>query len=101
MILRNHYHHHHRYYYYYYYYFYYYYYYYYYSYLRLNPALVASQVQRLLDNEAVFPTTPDRPFPADFRATISQIFRRLFRVYAHAYHNHYERMVRYNFKKYH
>lgn len=51
------------------------------------------QVQRLLDDESAFPTRPDAPFPPDFRQTVSQIFRRLFRVYAHTYHNHYERMV--------
>ena len=54
-------------------------------------------VQRQLDSEDIFPTEPSRPFPADFRSIVSQIFRRLFRVYAHAYHNHYERMVALSF----
>lgn len=47
----------------------------------------------MLDDESTFPTRPASPFPPDFRQTVSQIFRRLFRVYAHTYHNHYERMV--------
>lgn len=56
-----------------------------------------SWVQRLLDDESIFPTKPDAQFPSNFRQTISLIFRRLFRVYAHTYHNHYERMVALSF----
>jgi hypothetical protein len=63
----------------------------------LPPPPYPAQVQRLLDDESTFPTRPNVPFPPNFRQTVSQIFRRLFRVYAHTYHNHYERMVALSF----
>ena len=47
-------------------------------------------IQGQLDDEAVFPTKPNNPFPKSFRATVNSIFRRLFRVFAHIYHHHVE-----------
>ena len=37
----------------------------------------------------VFPTAPGVPFPADFEKTVRQIFKRLYRIYAHIYCHHY------------
>ena len=34
--------------------------------------------------------TPGVPFPKNFRDTIRTLFRRLFRVYAHLYSNHFD-----------
>ena len=31
-----------------------------------------------------------KPFPKNFRDTIGRLFRRLFRVYAHLYSNHFD-----------
>jgi len=50
-------------------------------------------VQRLLDDEAVFPSKIGVPFPKDFSRTVKQIFKRLFRVYAHIYHAHFKIIV--------
>jgi len=48
--------------------------------------------QGLLDNEEVFPNKIGVPFPRNFRDTIRTIFRRLFRVYAHLYSNHFDQI---------
>ncbi|CDO71379.1 hypothetical protein BN946_scf184908.g137 [Trametes cinnabarina] len=47
-------------------------------------------VQTLLDNEEIFPSEMGKPFPKNFRDTIGRLFRRLFRVYAHIYSNHFD-----------
>jgi hypothetical protein len=52
-----------------------------------------AQVQSQLDNEAIFPTRIGVPFPDNFRDICSNIFRRLFRVYGHIYHSHFESIL--------
>jgi len=49
-------------------------------------------VQALLDDENVFPSKIGVPFPRNFRDTVKTICRRLFRVYAHLYSNHFEQI---------
>ena len=49
-------------------------------------------MQNLLDDERIFPTEIGKPFPSDFMEHIRNIFKRLFRVYAHIYYCHFERM---------
>jgi len=63
--------------------------------------------QHLLDDETTFPnkigtfwstghgdaqscSSPGVPFPRNFRETVKTIVRRLFRVYAHIYSNHFD-----------
>lgn len=46
-------------------------------------------VQSSIDNETVFPSRIGVPFPKSFPPLVRQIFKRLFRVYAHVYHHHY------------
>ncbi|KAG6919388.1 hypothetical protein DXG01_006271 [Tephrocybe rancida] len=48
--------------------------------------------QSLLDDEAVFPNKIGVPFPRNFRDTVRSIVRRLFRVYAHIYSNHFDQI---------
>mmetsp|Transcript_49342 Transcript_49342/g.124060 ORF Transcript_49342/g.124060 Transcript_49342/m.124060 type:complete len:217 (-) Transcript_49342:209-859(-) len=55
--------------------------------------LLMSWVQKQLDDETIFPSTVDVPFPKDFKNYVKNIFRRLFRVYAHIYHHHFEKIV--------
>jgi MOB kinase activator 1 len=50
-------------------------------------------VQNLLDDEKVFPTELGVPFPKDFIGIVQTIFKRLFRVYAHIYYCHFEKMT--------
>jgi len=48
--------------------------------------------QNILDDETVFPSKPGVPFPPKFRDTVRTIVRRLFRVYAHIYSNHFDQI---------
>lgn len=41
----------------------------------------------------IFPQRPGQPFPRSFLDTVRTIFKRLFRVYAHIYHSHWDMMV--------
>ncbi|KAJ3024149.1 hypothetical protein HKX48_005549 [Thoreauomyces humboldtii] len=43
-------------------------------------------VDSQLDDETIFPTSDE--FPPQFIVVVKQIFKRLFRFYAHVYHNH-------------
>jgi MOB kinase activator 1 len=50
-------------------------------------------VQSNIDNEATFPSRIGVPFPKHFPATLRQLFKRLYRVYAHIYCHHYPVIV--------
>jgi len=50
-------------------------------------------VQKILDDESIFPSRVDVPFPKNFRDEIKNIFKRLFRVYAHIYYSHFHKIV--------
>ena len=51
-------------------------------------AHVMDWVDSLLNDEKVFPSEQDAQFPKDFIKTIKNIFKRLFRIYAHIYYHH-------------
>jgi len=48
-------------------------------------------IQAIIDNE-IFPVQADAPFSPNFRATIKQVLKRLFRVYAHMYYHHFDKI---------
>jgi len=50
-------------------------------------------VQEQLDNEDIFPSKVGVAFPKNFAQIVSNIFKRLFRVYAHIYHSHFPKIV--------
>ncbi|KAK2945041.1 putative Maintenance of ploidy protein mob1 [Blattamonas nauphoetae] len=50
-------------------------------------------VQELLDDETLFPSKIGVPFPKNFKDTVKNIYKRLFRVYAHIYHAHLQKIV--------
>eukprot|EP01092_Planopodium_desertum_P001558 TRINITY_DN12377_c0_g1_i1.p1 TRINITY_DN12377_c0_g1~~TRINITY_DN12377_c0_g1_i1.p1 ORF type:complete len:225 (-),score=25.50 TRINITY_DN12377_c0_g1_i1:67-741(-) len=50
-------------------------------------------VQAILDDEKVFPSRVDVPFPKNFKAIVKRIFKRLFRVYAHIYYSHFDKII--------
>ncbi|KAL2920038.1 Maintenance of ploidy protein mob2 [Polyrhizophydium stewartii] len=54
---------------------------------------VMASVQTSLNDETIFPTKADMPFPKDFHATVKSIFKQLFRVLAHIYHSHYDTIL--------
>lgn len=51
-------------------------------------------VQDQLDDETLFPSKIGVPFPKNFFACAKTILKRLFRVYAHIYHQHFSEVVR-------
>ncbi|XP_043811233.1 MOB kinase activator-like 1A isoform X1 [Manihot esculenta] len=50
-------------------------------------------IESQLDNEMIFPQKLGVPFPQNFRDVVKTIFKRLFRVYAHIYHEHFQKIV--------
>lgn len=51
-----------------------------------------SWTQSILDDEKHFPQTIGKRFPPTFMTTAKTILRRLFRVYAHIYHAHFDQI---------
>ena len=52
-----------------------------------------SYIQSRIDDEATFPSKIGAPFPKNFGGTVKTIWRRLFRVYAHVYCEHFSVIV--------
>ncbi|KAL5995321.1 MOB kinase activator 1B [Asimina triloba] len=50
-------------------------------------------IESLLDDEAIFPQRLGAAFPPNFQSYVKTIFKRLFRVYAHIYHSHFQKIV--------
>jgi MOB kinase activator 1 len=50
-------------------------------------------VQSKLDDETIFPSRVDVPFPKNFQQVVKTIFKRLFRIYAHIYYSHFNKIV--------
>jgi len=55
--------------------------------------LLLEWVDGQLSDERKFPVTGETPFPPDFMPMCKNIFKRLFRVYAHIYHSHFSQFV--------
>ncbi|KAF7495329.1 MOB kinase activator 1B [Sarcoptes scabiei] len=51
-------------------------------------------VQDQLDDESIFPSKIGVAFPKNFNSIAKTILKRLFRVYAHIYHQHFSQVVR-------
>lgn len=52
-----------------------------------------SWVQNQLDDQRIFPSKIGVPFPTNFVKICEKILKRLFRVYAHIYHSHFDKVV--------
>ena len=50
-------------------------------------------VQDQLDDETLFPSKIGVPFPKNFLSIAKTMLKRLFRVYAHIYHQHFPQVV--------
>ncbi|KAL0346753.1 UNVERIFIED_CONTAM: MOB kinase activator-like 1A [Sesamum calycinum] len=50
-------------------------------------------IESQLDDEAIFPQKLGVPFPPNFQDVVKTILKRLFRVYAHIYHSHFQKIV--------
>jgi len=55
--------------------------------------LLMSWVETQLNDEHIFPLQLGTPFPKNFQTVVKKIFTRLFRVYAHIYHSHFQKIV--------
>jgi len=51
-------------------------------------------IQGLMDNQDIFPQEVGKEFPRNFKNVVGDIFRRLFRVYAHIYIYHHDEIER-------
>jgi MOB kinase activator 1 len=50
-------------------------------------------IQDQTDDETIFPSAIGDPFPKDFLSISKKIIRRLFRIYAHVYHAHFNQIL--------
>nr|CAB3494823.1 unnamed protein product [Digitaria exilis] len=50
-------------------------------------------IEAQLDDESIFPQKLGTSFPQNFKEVVKTIFKRLFRVYAHIYHSHFQKIV--------
>ncbi|CAD8067097.1 unnamed protein product [Paramecium primaurelia] len=50
-------------------------------------------VENQLNNDSLFPCQIGIPFPKTFLSVVKVIFKRLFRVYAHIYHSHFQHIM--------
>ena len=52
--------------------------------------LLMDWAEALINDDSIFPSDVDVPFPKQFAATVKQIFKRLLRVFVHVYYHHYD-----------
>ena len=50
-------------------------------------------IQTQIDNELIFPSAIGVPFPKQFFSIAKTILKRLFRVYAHIYYEHFNQVI--------
>ncbi|XP_049404777.1 MOB kinase activator-like 1A [Solanum stenotomum] len=50
-------------------------------------------IETQLDDESIFPQKFGVAFPCNFEDVVKTMFKRLFRVYAHIYHSHFQKIV--------
>lgn len=55
--------------------------------------LLMTWVETQLNDESLFPLQLGTAFPKTFQSVVKTIFKRLFRVYAHIYHSHFQKIV--------
>ena len=55
--------------------------------------LLLSWIESQLNDEKLFPTSTDSPFPKTFKSIVKNIFKRLFRVYGHLYYSHFDKIT--------
>ncbi|KAJ1980335.1 Maintenance of ploidy protein mob2 [Dimargaris cristalligena] len=54
---------------------------------------VMTWIQNQLDDEAVFPTKAGNAFPRDFAVIVRAIAKQMFRVFAHIFYSHYDKLL--------
>ncbi|KAI6218825.1 hypothetical protein M3Y99_01689200 [Aphelenchoides fujianensis] len=56
-------------------------------------SLLMDWIECRINNEEIFPSNTNVPFPSDFRTICSKILSRLYRVFVHVYIHHFDRLV--------
>lgn len=54
--------------------------------------LLMAWIEQQINDERLFPSEDRNPYPANFEEVVKNIFRRLFRVYAHVYYSHFAKI---------
>lgn len=54
--------------------------------------LLMSWIEVQINDERIFPSEDRNPYPPNFEDVVKNIFRRLFRVYAHVYYSHFAKI---------
>lgn len=55
--------------------------------------LVLTWISNKFDDATLFPTKQGVPFPPHFLGVLKNIYRQMFRIFAHIYHNHFDKFV--------
>lgn len=55
--------------------------------------MLMAWAEDLLNDDSLFPTREGGTYPRGFVSIVKNIFRRLFRVYAHVYYSHFDKIV--------
>lgn len=55
--------------------------------------MLMSWVEQLLGDESLFPSRENATYSRGFQQCVKNIFRRLFRVYAHIYYSHFDKII--------
>jgi MOB kinase activator 1 len=54
--------------------------------------LLMTWIEQQINDESLFPSDDSREYPPNFPEIVKNIFRRLFRVYAHVYYSHFAKI---------
>ncbi|CEJ05394.1 Putative Maintenance-ploidy protein MOB1 (MPS1 binder 1) [Rhizopus microsporus] len=54
---------------------------------------MTSHIESMIEDERFFPTKSGREFPADFVQIVKNIFKQLFKLFAHIYHHHFDKII--------
>lgn len=54
---------------------------------------VLTWISNKFDDPTLFPTKQNVPFPSHFMGVLKNIYRQMFRIFAHIYHNHFDKFV--------
>ncbi|KAL9642180.1 hypothetical protein ABK040_007183 [Willaertia magna] len=54
-------------------------------------ALSMDKLEQILNDEKLFPTGGE--FPKDFKDIVKEMFKKIFRIYAHVFHHHYQEVL--------
>lgn len=54
---------------------------------------VLTWISNKFDDQSLFPTKQGAPFPPHFLGVLKNIYRQMFRIFAHIYHNHFDKIL--------